>query len=233
MNFGALFIINCIVSFFLSYILVRYGNQYKKYYSYFTEAPFHKHLEKIILNPTFKFEIEYRLSFFLIPLSLVMLAILSYVLTRPLPGVDQAEFFFMVIIGEFMLVLMTAMTTKVTFEAIFQDKELRDISAHELFVTETGFIFPIAPLEGEWREIARKTRKHYLFIKFDSIAEISVEPASGSYYRPKPPYYRISLKETSMKMHFQRRQFYGVEKKILDLADSRGIQIIYNDQLRD
>lgn len=233
MNFWTLFVGNVVVSFVFSYVLVKYGNQYKKYYSYFADAPSFKYLEKIGLNSTYKFEIERGLSFFLIPLSLVMLAILSFVLTRPLPGMDQGEFFFMCFIGEAMLILMTAMTTKVTFETHFQDKELRDVQVHELFVTEDGFSFPITPLEGEWREAARKTRKAHLFLKTSSIAHIEVEPVRGTYLRPRPPYYRITLKDVPDKIFFQRKQFYGVEKKFLDIAASKGIKITFNDKLRD
>ncbi len=67
MNFWTLFVGNIIVSFGLSFILVKYGNQYKNFYSYFTDAPENIHKEKITLNPTVKFEIEYTLSFFLVP----------------------------------------------------------------------------------------------------------------------------------------------------------------------
>lgn len=232
MNFWTLFVGNVLFSFALSYLLVRFGNQHKKNYSYFTDAPSFKFLEKISLNSTYKFEIEYGLSFFLIPASLVMLACLSYVLTLPLPGIDQGEFFFMCILGEAMLLLMAALMNKTTFETFFQDKELRDVQAHDLYVTEPGFYFPISPLEGVWREIARKAHKPHLLLKYDSIAEITVEPAR-EIYRPKPPYYRITLKDNPLKVHFQRRQFYGVEKKFLDLAASKGIPITYNDKLRD
>ncbi len=233
MNFWTVFVANVVVSFVFSYVLVKYGNQYKKYYSFFIDAPAFKFKEKIILDSTFKFEVEHALSFFLIPLSLIMLAILSYVLSRPLPNMDQAEFFFMCFLGEAMLILLSAMTTKVTFETFFQDKELRDIQTHELFVTEAGFAFPVTPLEGVWREIARKARKEYLFLRFDSIELIEVEPARGLTIRPKPPYYRISLKNIPLKVHLMRKQFYGREKKFLEIAAASGIKIIYNDQLRD
>jgi len=233
MNFWTIFAANVIVSFFFSYVLVRYGKQHEKDYKYFTDAPLHRHLEKIILNSTYKFKVEYGLSLFLIPAAMVMLAILSYLLTLPLPGIDQVEYVLMIMLGEFVLIVSTAVMTKVTLETIFQDKELREVSAHELFITEKGFTFPITPLEGEWREIARKARKFYMTLETDQLAQLDVVPARGSTFRPKPAYYRITLKDHPRKIHFQRNQFYGNEKKFLDIVASRGIKIVYEDKVRD
>lgn len=231
MTFWTLFSVNITLAFILSYILVRYGIKHKKLYRYFSDPPY-QYLEKVELKSTFKFKAEYLLSFFLIPFAILMLAILSYVLTRPVPGIDQFEFFLMCLMGEFMLLIMAALMIKVTMETVIQDKELRHRTRHDLFVVKDGLYLPITPMEGEWREIARKAGKDFFFLRYSDVQEFLVEPARGSYMRPRPPYYKILLNDQPMPVYFQRSQFYGHEEKMLGFISNAGIKITYNDKLR-
>lgn len=232
MTFWPLFIVNIVLAFLGSYVLVRYGIKHKKLYRFFADAPF-QFVEKWELSSTYKFKAEYALSFFLIPFALVMLAVLSYVLTRPLPGIDQFEFFLMCLMGEFMLLIMAALMIKVTMETIVQDKELRHRTTHELFVVKEGFYLPVTPFEGEWREIARKAGKPFFLLRYADINELFVEPARGSQFYPKPPYYKILLNDQPLTLYVQRKQFFGHEKKFVDSLSGNGIKVTLNDQLRD
>lgn len=231
MTFWMLFPVNVALAFLLSYVLVRYGIKHKKLYRFFADPPY-QYLEKRELNSTYKFKAEYAMSFLLIPFALLMLALLSYVLTRPVPGIDQFEFFLMCLMGEFMLLIMAALMIKVTIETIVQDKELRHRTNHELFMVKEGIYLPITPLEGEWREIARKAGKKFFFLQYADVVEFIVEPARGSYMRPRPPYYKILLKDQPLALYFQRAQFYGHEKNFLETIAAAGVQVTYNDQLR-